>query len=24
MQPFARDGAVHFIQRIAAIVCRKM
>jgi ubiquinone/menaquinone biosynthesis C-methylase UbiE len=24
MQPFVRDGGVHFIQRIAAIVCRKM
>ncbi len=23
MRPFVRDGAVHFIQRIAAIVCRK-
>jgi ubiquinone/menaquinone biosynthesis C-methylase UbiE len=24
MQPFVRDGAVHFIQRTAAIVCRKL
>jgi ubiquinone/menaquinone biosynthesis C-methylase UbiE len=24
MQPFMRDNAVHFVQRIAAIVCRKV
>jgi ubiquinone/menaquinone biosynthesis C-methylase UbiE len=24
MQPFVRNGAVHFIQRIAAIICRKV
>jgi len=23
MMPFVRDGATHFVQRIAAIVCRR-
>ena len=24
MAPFVRDGAIHFVQRIAAVVCRKL